>query len=253
MTENMTLDCPTQPQRGLGSKEITTLIIPIGVVASQRRQKEGDMKIFTIEGGKVAEGAKAYSLILQGAGVTVPVVSVGEEGRGKRLVTIPVQLTAAQYAEWAAEGKTWVLYANLGETRKGALKLIATEGNNPKDMDCVCVFRTEIGFRGGNSHTGDATGEVAKPVKFFDSSDREVDTHLPFPGTTIAIGVIAQGAAGYAGSGEQLIAIMPADSIFRTAYSGRMYGAPDEHFYRWDSKVLLGGLTQEERVVLDIF
>ena len=40
------------------------------------------MKIFTIENGKVTEGAKVDSFTLKGAGVSIPANIIGEEGRG---------------------------------------------------------------------------------------------------------------------------------------------------------------------------
>ncbi len=54
------------------------------------------------------------------------------------------------------------------------------------------------------------------------------------------------------GSGTQLVAIIPKDTVFRTGYSGRRYGAPREHFYMWDGKKLLS-LSAEEREVTEIF
>ena len=41
--------------------------------------------------------------------------------------------------------------------------------------------------------------------------------------------------------------------VFRTTYSGRLYGAPSAHYYSWDGQQLLGGLTWDERCASDIF
>jgi hypothetical protein len=40
------------------------------------------------------------------------------------------------------------------------------------------------------------------------------------------------------GSGSQYIATMPKDVVFRTSYSGRLYGAPSAHYYVWTGERL---------------
>ena len=124
---------------------------------------------------------------------------------------------------------------------------------------CICIFRTKIGFRGGNSHTGDRKEEYWVPNWFWRSDllalgkelkerytkeeaisiveelnssyqwdaifERKLEFH-PFPGEILCKGIIAQGQAGRMGSGEQLVAVMPRGVVFRTGYSGRLYGAP---------------------------
>lgn len=65
-------------------------------------------------------------------------------------------------------------------------------------------------------------------------------------------GIIAQGEAGRMGSGSQIIAVMPADTVFRTGYSGRLYGDPAEHYYIFRDRQILSA-TLEEREVTDIF
>ena len=41
------------------------------------------MKAFTIRSGEVSLGAKVEAFQLSGAGVTIPAILVGEEGRGR--------------------------------------------------------------------------------------------------------------------------------------------------------------------------
>jgi phosphoribosyl-ATP pyrophosphohydrolase len=53
------------------------------------------------------------------------------------------------------------------------------------------------------------------------------------------------------GSGEQIIAIVPKNVVFRTGYSGRLYGAPAGHYYIFDGKQLLA-VTWGERMATDI-
>ena len=55
------------------------------------------MKVYTVENGKVAEGVRVDSFTLKGAGVTIPAIIVGEEGRGRKLGVLPVQLRPEQY------------------------------------------------------------------------------------------------------------------------------------------------------------
>ena len=247
------------------------------------------MKIFTIESGKIIERARVGSFALKGAGVTVPAILIGEEGRGRKLGVLPVQLLPDSYKEQQENGYTYIHFATVGTTKAGKSKLLQTEDTDTTEK-CICVFRTMIGFRGGNSHTGDKEDEywVPEPFATFPESvpikerytweeverygleylklrhpgkedmyppdiafKRKVFYH-PFPGEIISSGVIAQGDAGRMGSGEQLVAIMPANVVFRTGYSGRLYGFPSEHYYIFRDGRLLSA-TCEEREVADIF
>ena len=204
------------------------------------------MKIFTIESGRVTEGAKVDSFTLKGAGVSIPAILVGEEGRSRRLGVLPVQLLSSSYKEWQEEGTVLIRSAKVGATKAGKPKLLET--SRITDIEkCICIFRTMIGFRGGNSHTGDRDGGTEK-----DYWGAEYPTFHPFPGEVLCEGIIAQGDAGRMGSGKQLAAIIPADIVFRTGYSGRLYGAPSAHYYIYRDGQLLSA-TWEEREVADIF
>jgi hypothetical protein len=197
------------------------------------------MKIFTIESGKVTEGVRVDSFTLKGAGVSIPAIIVGEEGSGRRLGVLPVQLLSEQYKEWQEKGYTHIHSAAVGTTKSGKPKLFQTEDADTTEK-CICVFRTRIGFRGANEHTGDRDGGAEYP------------TFHPFPGEILCEGIIAQGDAGRMGSGSQLVAVMPEDIVFRTGYSGRLYGAPSAHYYVYRDGQLLSA-TWEEREVSDIF
>lgn len=204
------------------------------------------MKIFTIESGKVTEGVRVGSFTLKGTGVTIPAILVGEEGRGRKLGVLPTQLLPDTYAEWQEKGYTHIHSAQIGETKSKRPKLFQTENTDTTEK-CICVFRTKIGFRGGNSHTGDRDGGTEKNYW-----GEERPTFHPFPGEIICEGVIAQGDAGRMGSGRQLVAVMPAGIVFRTGYSGRLYGAPSAHYYIFRDGQILSA-TWEEREVADIF
>lgn len=258
------------------------------------------MKIFTIESGDITEGVKVERFTLKSADISIPAIIIGEEGRGRELGVLPVQLLPESYAEWKENGYTYVHSAKVGQTKAGRPKLLETEDTDTTEK-CICVFWTMIGYRGSNSHTGDVRDEywmpnwlwrssfndlvkvylgrepkekytkeeamkiveelnstVPEEVKFprkkyiFDAiftKKREFDT---FPGEIISTGIIAQGDAGRMGSGEQFVAIMPADVVFRTGYSGRLYGHPAEHYYIFRDGQLLA-VTLEEREATDIF
>ena len=240
------------------------------------------MKVFTVENGTVTEGARVESFTLQGAGVSIPAITIGEEGRGRKLGVLPVQLLPDSHKEWQEKSYVYINFAEIGETKAGKPKLFQTEDADTTEK-CVCIFRTMIGYRGGNSHTGDRKEEYWVPnwvgsSKLSDLSlelkekytkeearkiaeevnssldalfRREIEFH-PFPGEILCEGIIAQGAAGRVGSGYQYVAVMPEDTVFRTGYSGRLYGTPSADYYIFrDGRILAA--TWEEREISDIF
>ena len=242
------------------------------------------MKIFTIRSGEVEEGARVGTFTLKGAGVSIPAIIVGEEGRGRELGILPVELLPEQYKEWKEKGHVYIFSAQVGETKSGKPKLYQTEEVDTTKR-CVCIFKTKIGFRGSNKHSGDLKEEYWTPnwlweakilalgngvkEKYTKQEAVEIAERLdsqypwdvvfekrrlfnPFPGETICKGVIAQGDAGRMGSGEQLVAIIPAGEVFRTAYSGRLYGQPVEHYYIYKNGKVIS-TTKEEREVSGIF
>ena len=143
---------------------------------------------------------------------------------------LPVQLTEEQFKKWRAGETVIIKNARVSETKSGKPKLIETEDSNNEKV--IAVFRTKIGFRGSNDHTGDGDE--------------------PFPGEVLVEGVIAQGDAGRMGNGDQLVAVIPKNVVFSTKYYGRLYGAPSEHFYIFDGDKIIS-VTKEERELTDIF
>lgn len=186
------------------------------------------MKIFTIEGfGNVKEGAEVEAHKLKNSEVTIDVLTAGESGRGRYLGFIPVQGVSAGS----------ILHnALLSKTRNGNYKLIAD--TTPDNENCIIVFKSNIGFRGSNDHTGDW--------------DCDQNQYRQLPGQVLVRGTIAQGDAGRMGSGEQLIAIMPVNTVFAIHYSGRLYGAEPILYFKFDgSKVIT--VTVDEREALEVF
>ncbi len=196
------------------------------------------MKMFTISSGRVSHGVKVKTLRLAGSDIEIPAIIVGEEGRGRQSGVLPISLPSALHGQWKKGEEVKIFTASVGTTKAGKPKLFASTETTSSDEEAILVFETKIGFRGGNCHSGDSTGE---------------DAYLPFPGKILATGMIAQGDAGRMGSGEQIVAVMPKESIFRTGYSGRLYGCASSHFYKWDGSSLLGGITPEDREVSDLF
>jgi len=203
-------------------------------------------KIFTISSGSVSDGATVTSFALKGAGVTIPVITVGETGRGRHQEILAVHLPKDLYAKWQENGSVKIYAGKIGKTKSGKWKLFV-ESEADSDEKIITVMPTMIGFRGGNSHTGDRTGETRK-----DSwSNREYPVFAKFPGTVLVEGTIAQGAAGRMGSGTQMVAVMPKGVWFRTGYSGRLYGKPAAHYYKWDGENLVS-MTWDERQLAQV-
>lgn len=220
------------------------------------------MKIYTIKSGIITNGSLVEKLILKGANITIPCILVGEKGRGRSLGAIPVQLLPEQQAEWEKDNTT-IYNAEIGITRSGKPKLFS-KVESMEDINIICIFLTKIGFRGGNDHTGDCIGWKCTGCKTEGKDNKpkvcpECDRigyikeiNYPFPGEIICRGTIAQGTAGNMGSGEQIVAVMP-ECIFRTRYTGRLYGNPSCHFYKNDTSGLIGGFTKDERETSEIF
>jgi len=214
------------------------------------------MQVFTVIDGRVECGALLHSHTLSN-GMVIPVIAVGEEGRGRKQAMIPV---ANVPRSDDAPGR--LLYADLGSTKSGGPKLIARQEPGG-DTEAIVVFRTGIGYRGGNSHTGDragwacrrwgckAEGDGQYPATCPDCGHDVTIRFAPFPGRILATGIIAQGNAGRMGSGEQIVAVVPRGVVFRTGYSGRLYGRPAAHYYLFDGEQLLAA-TWEERMATDI-
>jgi hypothetical protein len=178
-----------------------------------------------------------------------------------------------------------IMAAEIGTTKAGKPKLFVKPKADSDDK-AVIVFNTKIGYRGGNSHTGDRAetiyalswggrdkvsgkdgfdsnllyGKFAEDQKKviqskFGLSDEDFESELtfaPFPGEIICKGSIAQGGAGRMGSGEQLVVVMPKGVVFRTGYSGRLYGGPSAHYYIFDGSKIIAA-TWDERAAADLF
>jgi len=220
-------------------------------------------RIFTVSAGEVEDGARVSSFRLKGANIEIPAIIVGEAGRGRELGVLPVA---------GAEPGDRILAARLTTTRSGRPKLVAVRAAT-SDEQAIVVLQTPIGYRGSNEHTGDRDGtyEVGTPrrswyrqfpsyalaLRYAEEKDIHPDNiypagFLPFPGRVIVEGRIAQGMAGRMGSGRQMVALIPKGQVFRTGYSGRLYGRPAAHYYVFNGRTILAA-TWEERQLADLF
>jgi len=215
-------------------------------------------KVFSIGRG-VQDGLQEGALVEEyplSTGVVIPVLAVGEQGRGRELGILPVS---------GAKPSDQLVAADVVEV-SGRSKLVAADEATNKEATIV-VLHTMTGFRGSNAHTGDVIGWRCRsrnctgpremhPVEFLDVIPEKCPdcgwhtemVYAPRPGKVLARGVIAEGAAGRAGSGEQFILLLPRDEVLRTAYTGRLYGGPEEHYLWFDGEKIIR-LTCEERVL----
>ena len=58
-----------------------------------------------------------------------------------------------------------------------------------------------------------------------------------------------KGTAGRMGSGSQIIAVVPAGVVFRTIYSGRLYGEAAAHYMEFDGKTIISMTCKERNLV----
>jgi len=219
------------------------------------------MKVFMVCSGAVQDGAMVEKLTLSQAGLTISAILVGEKGRGRDLGVLPVA---------DVEPGNRINACEIAQTKSGKPKLIPHTDEAASET-CLVVLKTKIGFRGSNSHTGDRNGLYAvrsllNPITDVSlkeaqqyCQEHEIHTDnikpagfLPFPGEIICRGGIAQGTAGAMGSGAQIIAVIPRNVVFRTGYSGRLYGAPSAHYYVFNGSKILAA-TWEERELTEIF
>ncbi len=194
-------------------------------------------KIFTCNQG-AKDGATVQTLTFKD-GTKVPAIIIGEVGRGREQGVLPVKLLPENQKRFERGEAVEIFAAEIGMSLKGKPKLIEKSEVTNAD-ECICVLRTNFGFRGSNSHTGDITlspsGEIQKAEKW--------------PGVNLISGYCAQGTAGRMGGGNQFVSKMPKDVIFRESLGGRMYGRASEYFYLFNG-YSLECLTAQEREVAD--
>ena len=174
---------------------------------SVRRGQDNDMKCYTLsEPGIVTGDGK---------------ITLGEGGRGRRLTQIPVP---------------------PGSVLEGD-RVVSCPG---PETTALVRIPDQSGFRGSWSLTGPITVEeavgvlaarAADPVQ---DGDRLAERHpfieQPFGGKVIAEGRCAQGIAGAAGGGAEMLVSLAPGQGFSVLRGGRLYGHTATVTYIWDGK-----------------
>lgn len=229
--------------------------------------------IFSLESRRPVAGATPTRIKIAGGTVEITALLVGEEGRGRSRGVLPVDRAPVVHCPERGQ-KQWygspcsrcgvdcqgeqphpqagtvlapVLWARVTETRSGKPKLIAAPAPHPEEAlapaeACVLVCRTEIANRGSSAHTGDWTGRW-KPGSSWGSNGPEF-LWAPRPGQVLTEGMIAQGAAGRAGSGSQYVFLLPAGQVLRIRTCGEAW------YYCFDGVTLHAANGRTEREML---
>lgn len=202
--------------------------------------------IYTVEGAKVTSNVKVGKLELSGGG-SIPAVLVGSKANRGNMGVVPVHLSSESYRKWQRGDQVMIAAVSIGETKSKKPKFFEENGTANMRDHFIVVMRSSYGYRGGNSHTGDR--DLTAPPKT-DTFGRPKNTFLPFPGEVIVRGVVKGSPNGNLGSGEQLIARMPIETVFRYSYFGRQSG---HHYYKFDQKEQLLTATWDERDATECF
>lgn len=179
-----------------------------------RKKKIGEAKIRVLKVDDIDDDIdntsyiKAFTVskegVTQGISVTDGYIHVGEEGRGRRLVRVPLPENAI------IEGDKL-----MGATAKTAAAAAAA----------VVYIEDHSGFRGSWDLTYPRTDEEWESI--VQGRGEEVPKRkIAEPRRIIAKGRKAQGAAGYAGGGEEYLLIMQEGEAYEIVRYGRLYGAP---------------------------
>ena len=221
------------------------------------------MKIFTVVKESVLDRAEVTSLTLA-SGVNIPAITVGEDGRGRKLGVVPTVLLPNSLEIWENKKSVWINNVRIGQTGAGKAKFFEKEQDN--DTDCVVVMRSDYGYRGVNYHGARIVWEINEPyctvqARFknglftpelsqsfekymentsyasYDSVEEFVNENSyttvqgNIEGVLLASGHIADGMAGRVAGGDQYIYHIKDGTTFAVKMTGRMYGNPDAYEY----------------------
>ncbi len=120
--------------------------------------------------GTCTPGTRVELQDLRGAQVTIPVVAVGETGRGRQRAVLPVRNwyrtpeTSSEIPE--PQPEPLLKFARVGETRAGRPALIQASAT-PDTSAAIVVIRNGYGHRGSCGIGGDAIGWTcgAQPLR----------------------------------------------------------------------------------------
>lgn len=232
---------------------------PSPAMFASRRPSGPAYRVFTVApayGGElvVTDGAKVEVVAIKAANTSISAVIIGEEGRGRERAVLPCPAVP--------EGER-LMVASVGTSQSGKPRLNAAQGVPSPDA-VIVVLRTPMGYRGGNTHTGEpvgwkcpcgGTGSGATPDACPQCKVARMGYSGPrpefasFPGEIIARGRIAQGDAGRMGSGEELVVVLKRGGVFRIRIFSDGRRRPSVYYGYWDGEhVVL--MTAEERELL---
>ena len=173
------------------------------------------MKVYTIAGSVLQPGAE-----LAFDANKLPVITLGVEGRGRKLVLVPLPGGATV----------------AGRTDTSAGRLVDVPAHRPEDEGAAAVvIRDHSGYRGGWRLRG------ARPAAEWEDivADRRGGDYSPERAAwdaahperphgcrIIAEGRKAQGDAGGMGGGPEYLLVIPAGVAVEIVRIGRLYGAP---------------------------
>lgn len=199
------------------------------------------MKVYTIRNDEQWNGAKvAWELPFGDGKRAFSHIGVGEAGRNRRYEFLTIQ-------NWnhPADEDERLMDAALRQTRKGGWALHRlTDSPANRDGRCLVVNRSTMGFRGGVQMVGDRH-DCCWP-KWCEQHFPPDDSFLAPPpqrrelaGVTVLItGQVADGSAGRMGSGLEYVFTAEPGAIWCVRRTGRLYGNPSGHYWRWDGSAL---------------
>ena len=126
---------------------------PSPAMFAGRRPSGPAYRVFTVApayGGElvITDGAKVEAVAIKAANTSISAVIIGEEGRGRERAVLPCP---------AVPDGDRLMVASVGTSQSGKPRLNAAQGAPSPDA-AIIVFRTPMGFRGGNAHTGESVG-----------------------------------------------------------------------------------------------
>lgn len=172
------------------------------------------MKVWTVDSNGAREGAEVARHELRGAGVSIDAILIGETGRGRELGVLPVAGFRGPKSPCPERGQR--MWTGVSRCHRCGLPATSGEGNwHPLDDPRRTSESHSYGLHA--LERGEVEDRVLRHARVGET--RSGDPEL-------ARGVIAQGDAGRAGSGEQWVLQMAEDTSAAIEIGGRLYGRP---------------------------
>jgi len=185
------------------------------------------MDIYTIwNNGKFRKGA-TVTLCKDRQNRIYPGICIGEDGPGRKRTSIKVKIFGKKQQEkWERNNHILNIFsATLEKNFFGEYELTASD-DEYKDHDgyILGVFRTNNGYYGTNTHTGDLI-------------DLNSCMFEKFPGKIIKRGKSVKGPTINTGIGKEIIAIIPPSRVFRTSCLRKVFiEFPTSYIYGLESQ-----------------